>query len=233
MGDNRENTITIGLFCFGNETYFEQTKSKIETIKKYGIDCYVLTDNPTYFEPLGVNVIPYIRKYRSYHDKLLLVKRLVRHYDITIIMDVDTTIKNEDIFEYIKTYKYKYGITYIETLENHKNGSKTIGDMNMSESEWDLYRIHLDKTIKSYKKLDTIWEYFMVFNKVGFNYEKFFNYYEELQLVKEYCDLSSKKDVNAAGEGVSIMVSSKLSDTDIQRDKTLYKLISSSIEPNL
>lgn len=232
MGKGNEKSIAIGLFCFGKDKYFRQTKEKIETIKKYGIDCFVLTDKPEVFEPLGVNVIPYIRKYKSYHDKLLLVKRLIRSYETTILMDVDIVIKNEQIFEYIQTYEFKYGITYIETLENHRVKSKTIGDINMSESEWDLYRVHLEKNVKNYQNMETVWEYFTVFNKVGFNYDRFFDVYEEFQVVKEYCDLSLKKDVRGAGEGVSMMVASKLSDTDIQRDEFLYDTISEFIEPN-
>ena len=59
----------------------------------------------------------------------------------------------------------------------------------------------------------------------GFNSNDFYYYYERLQLAKEFSDLTYKKEINGAGEGISIQVSGKLSNTNVERDMELYELI--------
>jgi hypothetical protein len=70
-----------------------------------------------------------------------------------------------------------------------------------------------------------MWEYFLVINKVGFKITQFYNQYEKLQLAKEFSDLHLNKEINGAGEGISIQISAKLSDSDIQRDMELYEML--------
>jgi hypothetical protein len=70
-----------------------------------------------------------------------------------------------------------------------------------------------------------MWEYFLVINKVGFKSNQFYNQYEKLQIAKEFADLPLNKEVNGAGEGISIQISAKLSDSDIQRDMELYEML--------
>jgi hypothetical protein len=47
--------------------------------------------------------------------------------------------------------------------------------------------------------------------------------------VKEYSDISLKKEVHGAGEGISIQISGKLSNTNVERDMELYKLIKDKV----
>jgi hypothetical protein len=64
-----------------------------------------------------------------------------------------------------------------------------------------------------------------VINKDGFNQTSFYNHYEKLQLAKEFCDLPMNKEINGAGEGISVQIASKLSETSIERDFDLYNLL--------
>jgi hypothetical protein len=77
--------------------------------------------------------------------------------------------------------------------------------------------------------METMWEYFLVINKNGFNLDSFYYYYEKLQIAKEFSDAELKKEVNGAGEGISIQVSCKLSNIDIQRDTKLHDILKSKI----
>jgi hypothetical protein len=70
----------------------------------------------------------------------------------------------------------------------------------------------------------------LVINKDGLN-ENFFNHYEKLQLAKEHSDLLRNKEVNGAGEGISITIASILSNTNIERDVELYDLLKDSVKP--
>ena len=42
--------IGIGIFCFGDDYYFKGTLEKIQHILNYGFSCFILTDEPDYFE---------------------------------------------------------------------------------------------------------------------------------------------------------------------------------------
>jgi hypothetical protein len=70
-----------------------------------------------------------------------------------------------------------------------------------------------------------------VFNKFGFNDKVFYIEYEKLQIAKEYSDIQKKDVTIGAGEGMSIMVSAKISDTPIQRDEELYELLKNRLIP--
>ena len=96
--------------------------------------------------------------------------------------------------------------------------------------EWVPYKKYIDYLYEPVLGHETIWEYMLIVNKFGFNQEKFYNEYEKLQIVKEYSDLSVKKDILGNGEGISIRVSSILSDTLIQRDFELYEMIKDKVE---
>ena len=66
-------------------------------------------------------------------------------------------------------------------------------------------------------------------NKNGFNQKRFYNHYEKLQIVKEFCDIPMNKEVNGAGEGISIQISAKLSESEIQKDLTLYEMLNNKM----
>jgi hypothetical protein len=65
----------------------------------------------------------------------------------------------------------------------------------------------------------------LILKQCGFNMYSFYHYYEKLQLVKEYSDLPLKKEISGAGEGISIQISCKSANMDVQRDIELYKLL--------
>jgi hypothetical protein len=227
--------IGIGILCFGDITYFENTNGKINRILDKGFIPYILTDGVDYFEKKYssnfVNVIPYTRTFKSYHDKLILVKHMTKYHDISIIIDADLDISDWSFLDDLKTYEFKYGISYLENLKGHQNGKEKVKDLVSDHGEWGSYKIYVNKVYPSYGELETIWEYLLIFNKIGFN-SKFFEHYEKLQLCKDFSDLNFNKTVNGAGEGVSISIASKLSNTDIQKDKTLYDLLSNKLRPN-
>jgi hypothetical protein len=227
--------IGIGILCFGDITYFENTNGKINRILDKGFIPYILTDGVDYFEKKYssnfVNVIPYTRTFKSYHDKLILVKHMTKYHDISIIIDADLDISDWSFLDDLKTYEFKYGISYLENLKGHQNGKEKVKDLVSDHGEWGSYKIYVNKVYPSYGELETIWEYLLIFNKIGFN-SKFFEHYEKLQLCKDFSDLNFNKTVNGAGEGVSISIASKLSNTDIQKDTTLYDLISNKLRPN-
>lgn len=221
--------IGVGILCFGDEFYFNGTVNKLTNLLNHNVDCYVITDKPHYFSGLNVDVIPYKREIQSYSDKLLLPKYVLEKNDVCIIVDADADIKDFSIFEKLKTYNFKPGITYIDTLLSHPTKKKLIGDINMKENEWREYQTYCKSILPTFNTHETIWEYFLVINKTDFNYKKFYYEYEKLQLIKEYCDLPYGKNVVGAGEGISILISSILSNTPIQRDEELYEMLKNNV----
>lgn len=225
----------FGILCFGDESYFKNTITKIDKILNRGFKVYILTDNVEYFDSqyseTFVKVISYTRTFKSYHDKLILVKHMTKYHDISIIIDADLEISDWSFLDDLKTYDFKYGISYLENLKGHQNGKEMVKDLVSDHGEWGSYKIYVNKVYPSYGELETIWEYLLIFNKIGLN-SKFFEHYEKLQLCKDFSDLNFNKTVNGAGEGVSISIASKLSNTDIQKDVTLYDLISNKLRPN-
>jgi hypothetical protein len=225
----------FGILCFGDKSYFKSTITKIDKILNRGFKVYILTDNVEYFDSqyseTFVKVIPYTRTFKSYHDKLILVKHMTKYHDISIIIDADLEISDWSFLDDLKTYNFKYGISYLENLKGHQNGKERVKDLVSDHGEWGSYKMYVNKVYPSYGELETIWEYLLIFNKIGLN-SKFFEYYEKLQLCKDFSDLNFNKTVNGAGEGVSISIAAKLSNSDIQKDDELYNLISNKLTPN-
>ena len=155
---------------------------------------------------------------------------MTKYYDISIIIDADLEITDWSFLDDLKTYEFKYGISYLENLKGHQNGKERVKDLVSDHGEWGSYKIYVNKVYPPYGELETIWEYLLIFNKIGFN-SKFFEHYEKLQLCKDFSDLNFNKTVNGAGEGVSISIASKLSGTDIQKDNELFNLIKDKINP--
>jgi hypothetical protein len=216
------NNIGIGIFCFGEDYYLNGAKEKIEHIKEYGLSCYILTDRPDLFD---VDTIPYNRSFHSYHDKLLLSKHILIKHDICILIDADIYIKDYSFLDTLKNYNFKNGVTYINTLLNHSYNKELVRDLKLLEP----YKTHIKSICSESDDFETIWEYFLVFNKKGFNFKGFFDEYEKLQIVKEYSDINIPKKVKGSNEGVSISVSSFLSKTEIQKDVTLFDMIKNKL----
>lgn len=227
--------IGIGILCFGNDKYFEGTTQKIKHILNEGFIAYVLTDNTQYFDERFssnfVKCIPYLKSLKSYHDKLVLVKHMMKYHEISIILDADIEVLDWSFLRDLKTYQFKYGITYLETLKRQYEGKEWVKNVVLDHGEWNSYKRYVEKVYPTYGEHETIWEYLLIFNKIGFNYNRFFEHYEKLQLCKDFSDLEMGKSVGGAGEGVSVMVSSKLSGTDIQRDDQLFTIIKDKINP--
>lgn len=218
------NNIGFGIFCFGEDYYYRGTKEKIKELINVGLPVYVLTDKPEEFS--GVTAIQYDRHLKSYSDKMILPKYILKNHDICILLDADTHVTDYSFLESLKTYNFKKGITYIDTLLNHKAKKEFVKDLvNEKNVEWKSYVDYATKLYPQFIEHETIWEYFLVINKDGFDINSFYYYYEKLQLVKEYSDLSLKKEINGAGEGISIQISCKSSNIEIQKDIELYKLL--------
>ncbi len=216
------NDIAFGIFCFGDEYYYKGTFEKIEKLQNSGFECYVLTDVPNRF---NCNTITYNRNYKSYHDKMILIKEIIKKHKICILLDADLHITDYSFLDVLKTYNFKNGITYVDTLLSHPANKKLVGDIQMNNSEWIYYYNYSMDKLKSFENLETIWEYFLVINTTEFNSNDFFLEYDKLQIVKEFCDINSTKDVNAPGEGISIHVASKISNNQIQKDEYLGYLL--------
>lgn len=227
--------IAFGIFCFGEDFYYKGTLDKIYKILNEGFHCYILTDNCEYFEKKYMSpfmhCISYERKIKSYYDKVLLVKNIFKEFDICILIDADCDIKNTDILRVLKKYKYKEGISYVNTLKNHICNKESVGEIVISShDEWKYFYECAKNKYENFLDLPMIWEYFMVFNKLGFN-ENFFMHYETLQLSKEYSDLNLNKKVLGAGEGISIQISALLENIPIQLDDELSKIVTNTFLP--
>lgn len=224
------NNIGFGIFCFGQEYYYDGAFDKIENILNNGYHCYVLTDTPkkftTKFSSHFLHVIQYDRNFKSYSDKMILPKYVLKKNDVCILLDADTHVSDFKFLKELKTYKFKEGISYIDTLLNHKSKREFVKDLVQSNQiEWNSYYTYANKIDPNFTEYETIWEYFLVINKNGFNQNEFYKHYEKLQISKEYCDIQMNKEVNGAGEGVSIQISAKLSKTTIQKDLMLYEML--------
>ncbi len=223
------NNIGFGIFCFGEEYYYKGTYDKINHILNEGYHCYVLTDTPENFTSkytYPVHVIQYDRTFKSYSDKMILPKHILKNHDICILIDADTHITDYSFLKEFKNYEFKYGISYINTLKNHASYREFVKDLvTIDSAEWNSYHTYASKIYPPYGEFETIWEYFLVINKVGFNINRFYNWYEKLQISKEFSDLNHNKEVNGAGEGVSIRIGARLSETIIEKDMYLYNLL--------
>jgi hypothetical protein len=230
------NNIGFGIFCFGEEFYYKGTIEKIKNILNSGYHCYILTEDPGYIEQqissMYLHFIKYDRSFKSYSDKLILLKYILKQHQIGIILDADANIVDYSFLNELKNYEFKYGISYIETLLAHSARKEFVKDLiNIQHQEWSSYDLYSKKIYPTYRELQTIWEYVLVINKTGFNEKRFFDHYEKLQLAKEFSDLGMGKEVNGAGEGISIAIASKLSETDLNYDLELKQLLKDKIKP--
>jgi len=224
------NNIGVGIFCFGEDYYYKGTDDKINHFISEDLHCYILTDNPEYFinkyASNMVHTISHDRAFKSYHDKMIIPKHIFKNHDYCLLIDADTHITDYTFIEKLKTYEFKYGISYVDTLLNHSAKREFVKDLiDVTNIEWQSYVAYAEKIYPNYGEFNTIWEYFLIINKVGFSYSKFYSCYEKLQITKEFSDLYMNKKINGAGEGVSINIAAKLSETDIQRDMGLFDLI--------
>jgi len=220
------NDIGFGILCFGDEHYFQGAKEKEEKILQAGLDSYILTDNPTYFSG---RYIYYDRGVRSYHDKMKLAKDILDYRDICILIDADAHISDYSFLDDLKTYDFKKGITYLDTLFNHPERKCYVNELNKLRPEWNEYWKYAESIFPDFGDLTLMWEYFIVFNPKT-DLEKFYETYDKLQIVKEFCDIRAKKDVLGNGEGVSISVAAQMSGEPCYWDKELYDLIGNKME---
>lgn len=218
--------IGFGIFCFGDDCYYKGAYDKAQHIIKSEYECYILTENPDYFKGISylLNIIPYYRSYKSYHDKMILPKHILNDCDICILLDADLEIKDYSFLDDLRDYKFKEGISYIDVLLNHPEKKECVRELNLCSRDWDEYREYCENICPQFKSFKLIWEYFLIINKDGFNSD-FYLHYDKLQIKKECCHLFQYKQVNAPGEGISITISSVLSNTSIQRDLILYELL--------
>lgn len=227
------NNIAFGIFCFGEDYYFDGCRYKIKRLLEDGYSCYVLTDNVEYFNKYYntsyLKLIPYKKENKSYHDKMLLPKYILDSHDICILIDADLEIFDYSFLKEIKKFKFQEGISFAETLITHPSKMDVISKIDMTTNEWKHYYDYIKSLNIDITNEQTIWEYFLVINKNGFNQKDFYKHYEKLQLVKDYCNLKGKKEISGMGEGVSITISSILSNTKLTLDENLFKLLQNKV----
>ena len=234
------NNIGIGIMCFGNEVYYNGTFSKIKNIIDNGIHCYVLTEDINFFKGKFndefLTLLPYNKFVKSYHDKVLIIKEIIKNHEIAILVDADTMLDGYTFLNNMKEFEFEKGISYLSSLELHdcKYGHIKDIQMNPENVQWYDYRKYVETLLPEFNELETIWEYYIVFNKDGFNSDEFFTHYEKLQTVKEYCDIKlNKNKIVGAAEGVSVHVAAKLSNSQIQKDQRLYELLKHMVIPTI
>jgi len=227
------NNIAFGIFCFGDHYYFEGSIHKIKRLLEDGYSCYVLTDNIEYFNKYYstnyLKLIPYKKEIKSYHDKMLLPKYILDNHDICILIDADLEVFDYSFLKKIKTFDFKHGISFVETLSKHPSKLETISNIDMTTNEWKFYKDYIKNLNVDISNENTMWEYFLVINKKGFNQKDFYKHYEKLQIVKDFCNIDGKKEISGMGEGVSILISSLLSNTKLTLDENLFKLIQNKV----
>lgn len=224
--------IGFGIFCFGDDYYYDGAYDKATHIMDAGYECYILTENPNRFKGIShfLEIIPYYRDFKSYHDKMILPQHILRDCQIALLIDADMDITSYDFLKSFKDFDYKDGISYGDVLTNHPSRLKQAKDVEMSQTEWLSYKNYATSICPSFPEFEMIWEYFLVINKDGFKSEDFYYWYEKLQIAKEFSELTMKKDVSGCGEGLSIQIASQLSKTPIQRDMNLYNLIKDNMK---
>lgn len=226
------NNFGLGIMCFGKEEYFVDTKIKLKELVKNNVSCYILTDNPNYFSDLNVNIVLYDRNIKSYHDKMLLIKHILKIHDICILLDADILVTDNSYINILKNYEFGNGITYIDTLGSHPANKMFIKQfgMNPENKDWYNYRKYIESVCSQYLDFETIYEYFLVVKKESIT-DNFYKIYEKLQVIKESCDiLSYDKDIIGAGEGISLQISANVSNCEIRRDEKLYEILKSKIK---
>jgi len=227
--------IGFGIMCFGDDLYFKGTEDKLNNILTKGYRCYVLTDKTDYFLEkfwgMGLEIIPYKRNYKSYYDKVSLIKTIHLQHDIAILLDADLHISDYTLLDKLSKYDFNEGVSYVDTLLNHTAKFKTVGEIPMNHEEWSEFKSYITSIYPNVSNVETIWEYFIVFNKNGFNESRFFSDYEKLQVVKEFCDVKLNKKVSGAGEGVAISVSCLKNNIPIGLDKRLVSITNRTLKP--
>jgi hypothetical protein len=229
------STVGFGITCFGDELYFKGTQHKLDNLLLKGHCCYVLTDNSDFFmqryQSQNLSVIDYNRNYKSYYDKITIVKHIHQKHDVAVLLDADLHIKDYSVVDKLTKYDFLDGVSYIDTLINHPAKFEKVGQIPMSGIEWNEYNRYVRENYPNIDDVETMWEYFVAFNKNGFKQNEFFDDYEKLQVVKEFCDVRLRKEIVGAGEGISIAVSCLKNDIPIQKDMRLVSLLKNIIYP--
>lgn len=223
----RKSDIGFGIFCFGEEYYYKGTYEKAIEIMDEGYNCYILTEKPEIFNVSSdfLKIIPYYRSYQSYYDKMILPRHILKDCNICVLIDADTHIKDYSFLRDLPSFNFKDGVSYVDVLSNHPSRLKNVKDINMDQTEWFEYEKYAKSIYPNFGDFETIWEYFLIINRDGFNEKDFYYFYEKLQVAKEFSELTMNKEVKGCGEGVSIQIASTLSRTPIQRDIEIFKLI--------
>jgi hypothetical protein len=89
-------TITYG------KKYVEFGETLISQLNDMGHHVFVLTNEPNhyYLENEKLTVINHDRPYFSFHDKRIVMKECLRHYETAIFLDADVFIENTDNLDF-------------------------------------------------------------------------------------------------------------------------------------
>ena len=57
------------------------------------------------YNSIYCHTIGYDKEIKSYHDKIILIKNILKNHDISIIIDADVIIKENSLINILKKYK--------------------------------------------------------------------------------------------------------------------------------
>ena len=81
---------------------------------------------------------------------MILPKYILRNHNIGILIDADTHITDYSYLNNLKTYNYKKGISFIDTLLNHRANREYVKDL--IDEMVDIYNENFAKKLADAKK---------------------------------------------------------------------------------
>lgn len=94
-------------FAFCTLTYGEKYvtfgDSLIKQLNDMGYHIFVMTDNPEHYSPNDLlTVIKYDKPYFSFHEKRVVMKECLKHYETAIFLDADVFIQGVDNLDFFQ-----------------------------------------------------------------------------------------------------------------------------------
>lgn len=227
-------TLTYG------DKYVKYGDTLIHQLNDRGYHVFVLTDNPDHYtENELLTVIKYKKDYFSFHEKRVVVRECLKHYETAIFLDADVFIKdidNLDIFENIDVGLHIFanfgniGLTFLnnditecETKGNRNTKYGNEGKELLHKLNYEYEKIY-DGKVKGY--LEHFLEGRWILKKDNGNEIKFLEIWDSLVDFCEKKDIELKYfDTIGAGEGAVMSISSYNSGIKTHSVSTLVSFI--------
>jgi hypothetical protein len=223
--------LSFAFLCFGDRYYFNGTHDKLKSISGQ-FDTVVLTDDPQFFVEREYCIRPRIIEYRrnpgSYHDKMLAIRESLIDHDVCISMDADLIIKDWGFLESLSTYEFRPGISYVKTLADNILMKRQFKELPTDSVMWKRYSDHCLAIYPELMESVLVWEYFMAFKRDEMNFG-FYDTYNDLQAIKESCDVESNNRILGPGEGVTMTVSAALNGVPLSLDERLRDVLDKKV----